>query len=108
MRVRRVFVCTEDTQQRAVMWERNDAGGTHGVEECWCLLIICHVHMQYLLKGVQITSMDPNPDVAVYGSSYKHAVDFLQNIGKYAAPETFDIAVVNGVIGYEFASLQLH
>lgn len=55
--------------------------------------------LQYLLKGVDIFSMDPNPGVAVYGSSNRHEVDVLQQIGTYTAPGSFDLAVVNGVLG---------
>lgn len=55
--------------------------------------------MQYLLEGVKMTTIDPNADVAVYGSTHQHFIDTLQNIGTYAKPGTYDLAIVNGVVG---------
>lgn len=55
--------------------------------------------VQYLLKGVDMVSVDPNPAVAIYGSSNSHLVDSLQNVGSHAQPDTFDMAIVNGVLG---------
>ena len=75
------------------------ATGSTGPRILWAGVHPYTLRYEYLLKGAQVTSIDPNRDLALWGSSHKHIVDVLQNIDQYYQPGSFDFAVVNGVVG---------
>ena len=45
-------------------------------------------------------TIEPDASQALYGSSQHHYVDIAQNIDQYVQPDTYDVAVVNGVLGW--------
>ena len=44
-----------------------------------------------------MSSIEPDVDVHLYGSSQRHLIDTVQNIGKYDQLDTFDIIILNKV-----------
>ncbi len=52
-----------------------------------------------LYRGKSYATIDPNPAFAPFGGE-PHVVDGLENIAQHFAPASFDVIVVNGVIGH--------
>lgn len=75
------------------------AAGSTGPRILWAGVQPYTLRYEYMLAGAQVTSIDPNRDLALWGFTHNHIVDVLQNIGKYYQPGSFEFAVVNGVVG---------
>lgn len=52
-----------------------------------------------LFRGRTFATIDPTPEVARYGGD-PHWIDVLENLDRHAEPESFDLVVMNGVIGF--------
>lgn len=50
--------------------------------------------------NITMTSIEPDAKAAIYGSSHHHIVDVVQNLMRYVQPGAFDVAVLNGIIGF--------
>ena len=49
--------------------------------------------------GIQVTTIEPNPGTAVYGSSKQHIKAPIGALGEYVPAGTYDVIIINGVIG---------
>lgn len=71
--------------------------------------------LRALFAGRTFATIDPTPTVARYGGS-PHFVDVLENLERHTGAESFDLIVMNGVIGFglddpknvELALAQVH
>jgi SAM-dependent methyltransferase len=71
--------------------------------------------LRALFAGRTFATIDPTPSVARYGGD-PHFVDVLQNLDRHVEPDSFDLVVMNGVIGFgldaesdvEAALVQVH
>ena len=51
-------------------------------------------------QNVSMTTIEPDPKQAMYGSSQHHIIGYLQELQHYAKPASFDVIILNGVIGW--------
>lgn len=61
-----------------------------------------NAHLPALFRGTSartFTTIDPTPEVARFGGT-PHYVDMLENLNRHVAPASFDVVVMNGVIGF--------
>ena len=78
------------------------------------IVVIC----RYLLadQNISMTSIEPDGAQAMYGSSHRHIVDTIQNVMRHVPQGSFDVAILNGIIGFgldedaaiEAAALAMH
>lgn len=57
---------------------------------------------------VLMSSIEPDASQAIYGSSHAHYVDIIQNIMKYSTEDSYDVAILNGIIGFGLNGEQIH
>lgn len=50
--------------------------------------------------NITMTSIEPDASASMYGSLHRHIEDTAQNLMKHVQPEAFNVAVLNGVIGF--------
>ena len=46
-----------------------------------------------------MTSIEPDPTQVIYASSHHHIVDTIQNLMRHVTTASFDVTVLNGIIG---------
>lgn len=49
--------------------------------------------------GIEVTTLEPNPGTAVFGSSKHHLMAAIGALGQYVPPDNYDVIIINGVIG---------
>ena len=49
--------------------------------------------------GIHVTTIEPNPGNAPFGSSKHHVQATIGELGRFDQPEAYDIIMINGVIG---------
>ena len=54
-----------------------------------------------------MSSIEPDVDMHLYGSSQRHLIDTVQNIGKYDQLDTFDIIILNKVHAPRFPAPEI-
>ena len=57
---------------------------------------------RYLLADhdIMMTSIEPDPSHQIWGSSHLHIIDTIQNLMLHVQPASFDVAILNGIIGW--------
>lgn len=58
-----------------------------------------NVPLRDLFAGRTFATIDPVPEFAAFGGD-PHWVDVLENLERHAPPDSFDLVVMNGVIGF--------
>lgn len=49
--------------------------------------------------GIDVSTIEPNPETAPFGSSKHHLKAPIGALGMYVEPRAYDVIMINGVIG---------